>query len=136
MKNQSQEDYLRTMYLVFEKTGSKENIKSVDIAKHLNVSKAAVSKMLKKLQEQEFILVNPYSTITLTPKGFQVAKKLIFKYRVIAYFLVKVLKVTEEKAHIEAHELEHAFSYETVQKLFEYLDNPQHCFCGRKIPKI
>ncbi len=136
MHNQSQEDYLRTMYLFFEDSGDRSNIKSVDIAKKMQVSKAAVSKMLKKLHEQAFIEVNPYSSITLTDKGFKKAKKLIFKYRIIGYFLVQVLGVSKKNAHEEAHRLEHAFSEQTVKKLSKYLDHPQHCFCGRKVPKI
>lgn len=89
--------------------------------------------MLKKLHEQAFIEVNPYSSITLTDKGFKKAKKLVFKFRVIAYFLAKVLGINKKHAHEEAHRLEHAFSDQTVKKLFKYLGNPGHCFCGREI---
>jgi len=135
MKNQSQEDYLKTMYLILEETNN-EKIKSVDIAKKLNISKAAVSKMIKKLQEKKLILVNPYSTIQLTKEGFKKAQILIYKCRIIVIFLVKNLNIDEEKAHKEAHELEHAFSFETVQKLSKYLNNPTNCICWKKIPKI
>jgi len=135
MHNQSQEDYLKAMFSLVEKKGI-NNIRSVDVAVYLNVSKPAVSKMLKKLNEKKFIATRPYSNISLTKKGLRKAKILIYKHRIIEVFLVKTLEVKRENIHEEAHRLEHAFSDNVVYKLAKFLGNPNLCPDNQKIPNI
>ncbi len=135
MKDQSQEDYVKAIYLIIE-NGQNNGVKSIDIAKRLNISKAAVSKMLKNLQNQGFVSIELYSKVNLTKKGFELARKLTYKCRIVEVFLVDVLGVKKENLHIEAHKLEHAFSDETIKKLADFLKNPKSCPCGYKIPKM
>jgi len=134
MKYQSQEDYLRAIYIIVEKKQDKE-VRSVDIADKLSVSKAAVSRMLKGLQLQRFVFIKLYSKVSLTKKGFEVAQKLTYKHRVIEVFLNDILGVAKKNLEKEAHNLEHAFSSETINKLDNFLNNPRFCPCGNKIPK-
>lgn len=134
MINQSREDYLRVIYLFWEKKD--KNIRSVDIARYLDVSKASVSQMLKKLANQKYICIKPYSNISFTTKGLQEAKKLIYKYRIIEVFLVDILHISRKKINQEAHKLEHCFSDEVITKLAKFLNNPKYCPDGKKIIKI
>ena len=135
MKLESIEDYLRAIYLIAEETGQKE-VKSVAIADSLCVSKPAVSKMLKRLQEQGYVSVSPYSLVLLTINGYCLAKKLTHKHRLIEVFLVDVLHVDIDKVHEEAHKMEHAFSDDTIEKLGLFLKNPKTCPNGKEIPVI
>ena len=135
MKHQSQEDYLRAIYLVMEKTNDK-TAKSVDIAESLGVSKPAVSKMLKKLQDDGLISTNPYSSVSLTISGQCLAQNLTHKHRLIEVFLKDILHVDMERIHDEAHKMEHAFSDDTIEKLGIFLKNPEYCPNGKKIPLI
>ncbi len=112
------------------------NVKSVDIAKYLGVSKPAVSEMLKKLKKQKLIIMSPYSKISLSLKGFKEARKLTYKHRVIELFLKEVLHYDENQLHQEAHKLEHAVSDELAVKISALLNKPQYCPCGHKIPNI
>ncbi|MFH1427876.1 MAG: metal-dependent transcriptional regulator [Patescibacteria group bacterium] len=131
--NQKQEDYLITMYRLYEKN---KQIRSVDVAKQLKISKASVSEMLKKFKKQKIINMNLYSNIIFTSKGLNVAKKLAYKHRVVEVFLKKVLKCKSKNIHTEAHRLEHAFSDQAIKKLAKFLNNPKVCPDGDKIPKI
>ena len=134
MIKQSQEDYLRAMHRIWERDN--KVIRSVDIATELNISKPAVSEMLKKLAKEGYIKMPPYSNIIFAKKGLQAAKKLTFKHRVIEVFLRDVLDCPAKNIHREAHKLEHAFSDEAIKRLAKLLNNPQLCPDGNKIPKI
>ena len=122
MKSISREDYLRTMYSFYEKEEDKtKGIRSIDIAKELNVSKPSVSEMVRKLIKKGFIKANPYSDIFFTGKGLKEAKIVMHNHRVIEVFLKKVLNYNLGKVHEEAHRLEHAFSEESIRKLDVFL---------------
>ena len=135
MKHESQEDYLRAIYLVMEKTKG-NSVKSVDIADSLGVSKPAVSKMLKKIQESGLIENNPYSSVKLTDSGYCLAQNLTHKHRLIEVFLRDILLVDMDKIHDEAHKMEHTFSDDTIEKLGVFLNNPKYSPNGKEIPII
>lgn len=135
MKDQSQEDYLRVIYQIIEQEKDAD-VKSVNIATRLNISKAAVSKMLKVLQAQGLVSIELYSKVNLTKKGFLIARKLTYKHRVIEVFLKDILNVNKDFIEREAHDLEHAFSDKTIKKLADFLNNPKICPCGKKITAI
>lgn len=135
MPKQNQEDYLRTMYSLYESSEDK-SLNSVDIAEEMGISKAAVSKMLRKMKEAKLIRMTPYSSITFLSKGFREAEKVMYKHRIIEVFLVEVLKVDKKEVHMEAHALEHAFSDESIKKLAKFLGSPGICPCGNNIPKM
>jgi len=134
MLKQNQEDYLRAIYYLYEKND--RSVNSVAIADCLGISKAAVSKMLKKLVKQKLIKMQPYSSVFFTSKGIKKAKILTYKHRIIEVFLVDVLKMKKHKMHEEAHKLEHAFSDGTIKKLAKFLNNPKSCPGGKSIPEV
>lgn len=130
----SREDYLRAIFCLNEKGTDK--IKSIDIVKFLNISKPAVSEMLKKLQKEKFIEMTPYSNISLTYIGLEEAKKITYKHRVAEIFLKEILKFKDKDLYEEAHKLEHSMSEEVARRIFKYMKNPKVCPCGHKIPSI
>ncbi len=132
MKKVSVEDYLRTLYHLYEK--DKKGVMSKDLAKELKISKPSVSEMLKKLMKSGFIKFEPYSDIYFTKKGLRKAKEIMHSHRVIEVFLSKVLKYELPKVHDEAHRLEHAFSAESIKRLDKFLKNPSISPSGKKIP--
>jgi len=114
-RKRGREDYLRTIYELSED----ENIgvKSIDIASALAISKASVSEMLRKLAKENLIKMQPYSKIFLTAKGKKQAENVFDKNYTISKFLKKFLEHDEFLAEKEAHELEHAFSEESLEKI-------------------
>jgi len=134
MITQNREDYLRTIFCLNEQGA--ETVKSMDVVQFLKVSKPAVSEMLKKFKEQGYIEMTPYSKITLTKKGFQIAEKITYKHRVVEVFLKEILNLKGNKLHEAAHKLEHSMSDEVAKRMADFLENPEFCPCGYKIPNI
>ena len=62
----SAEDYLETMLILQEKHGY---IRSIDIAKHLGITKPSVSYAVKRLKESGYINMEPNGPITFLPPG-------------------------------------------------------------------
>lgn len=131
MKKQSKEDYLRAMHNIW--TQNNQIINSSELANYLDVSKPAVSKMIRKMQKDGLIKIVPYSKIKFSSKGLKEARKLTYKHRIIEVFLKDILKIDEKRIHAEAHDLEHAFSLDSINRLYKFLNNPKTCPHGQEI---
>ncbi len=127
----NREDYLRGLYILEEEKGE---IKSIDLANYLKVSKPSVSEMVRELNKKGFVSYKKYSKIKFTEKGRKLAKKLTSKHRLIELFLKNILKINSTNVHREAHRLEHAFSDESIERLRKILGNPKKDPHGKPIP--
>ena len=132
MFTSSKEDYIRGIYILEEE---KKEIKSIDLAHYLNVSKPSVSEMVRELNKEGLISYKKYSRLKFTAKGRRIAKNLTSKHRLIELFLKKVLNVNPKNIHPEAHRLEHAFSDESIEKIRGLLGNPKKDPHGKPIPQ-
>ncbi len=133
--NISTEDYLRTIYSLYENQKDiSKGVKSVYIAKELKISKPSVSKMITKLISKKYLKSKPYSNIYFTEKGLKEAKRIMHNHRVIEVFLKNILNCNLGRIHEEAHHLEHTFSEYTIKKLDKFLNNPKVSPMGKKIP--
>lgn len=126
----NREDYLRGLYILEENKGE---IKSIDLASYLNVSKPSVSEMMRQLNGEGLVSYKKYSKLKFTLKGRRLAQKLTSKHRIIELFLKDVLKISPKNVHREAHRLEHAFSDESMAKLRKLLGNPKKDPHGKRI---
>jgi len=109
-------DYIRVIYELDGEDGN--GVRSVDISRRFNISKASVSEMLGKLSREDLVKAKKYSNVHLTNKGKKLAEELFENHKAIKQYLMKHLGHNDEvKAYQEAHELEHAFSPETIEKL-------------------
>jgi len=81
------------MYLLTIKKLSMEKhvIKSVDVAREMNYSRASVHKMLRSLKNLNYIEQERYSTIKITASGSRMASAYLKKYKVIEDTLKPVL---------------------------------------------
>lgn len=131
MASISKEDYLRGIYHLMEENNE---VRSVDLADYLSITKPSVSDMLKELDKERLIKYRRYAKLKLTKEGHNVAKKITFKHRIIETFLKDVLKIDKENIHNEAHRLEHAFSDESIRRLSKLLGNPKEDPHGKPIP--
>lgn len=130
MTNTTTEDYLSSIFRI-ERAENKATVST--IAKYLNVKKPSVSQMIKKLTDEGFVTHDSYDYISLTSKGTKVAKKIVFKHRVIEYFLCKKLNKNPNRVHDEAHRLEHAFDDQSVIELYKLLKQPKVGIHGEQI---
>ena len=125
------EDYLRGLYILNEEKGE---IKSIDLAHYLNVSKPSVSEMVQELNKEGLVSYRKYSKLKFTTKGKRIAQKLTSKHRLIELFLKNILKIDSKNVHDEAHRLEHAFSDDSINKIKKLLGNPKKDPHGKPIP--
>ncbi len=112
------EDYLEAV-LILSKTI--HPLKSVDIATFLSVSKAAVSKTIKELQELGYLAEGKYHTPELTPKGLAIAKEVYGRHTLLKDFIIS-LGVSPEIAEIDGCKIEHVLSQETLDAIKKKLE--------------
>ncbi len=117
--NKSTEDYLEAILMIEERQG---RVRSVDVAKLLNVTKPSVSYMVKKLKENGFIDVEDDGNIVLLASGLKIANEIYSRHKTLTDFFVK-LGVDEKTAYGDACLIEHDISRKTYKALCEYIQN-------------
>ena len=110
---ESAEDYLEQILMLLEQKG---HARSIDIALGLNVSKPSVSVAMKKLRENGYISMSSDNLISLTDKGYAIARKIYDRHRKLIQFLVQI-GVPEEIATEDACRIEHDISQETFDAI-------------------
>lgn len=113
---ESLEDYLEAM-LILEESGK---IRSVDVAKQLNVSKPSVNNAICILKEKGYVTQENYKDIHLTDAGREQAKLVLDRHRILRSFLIDIIKVDIKQAEVDACKIEHIISEETFNKLRDY----------------
>lgn len=115
----SLEDYLEAIYNLC----ARDNVvRSRDIAKDLQVSKASVTSALKTLASKELVNYEPYGYITLTEQGMTLAAQVASKHDTIATFFVDILGVDQDRASKAACKAEHTLGAEIVDKLLDFIE--------------
>lgn len=109
----SAEDYLESILIIQNEKGK---VISLDIAKQFNYSKASVSRAVKNLRLDGYILVNDNGVITLTDKGKEIAEKIYDRHITLTNFFIKI-GVDEKTAEDDACKIEHDISDETFAAL-------------------
>ncbi len=107
--NESVENYLKQILILLERKGY---ARSVDIAAGLNVTKGSVSIAMQKLRKNGYINMGSDNLISLTDKGYVIAKKIHDRHRMLTRFLVR-LGVPEKIAGEDACRIEHDLSEES-----------------------
>ena len=116
--HQSAEDYLETMLILEEKYGY---IRSIDIAKHLGVTKPSVSYAVKRLKESGYINMEANGPITLAPPGRKIATRIYERHKALRAFL-ELLGVEPETAEEDACKIEHVISHDTYVAICKHVN--------------
>lgn len=127
----SKEDYIKTIYSL---NGAYEIVSNKDIANRLAVSAASVTEMNSRLVKENLVSHFPYKGVQLTETGIRTANLLTRKHRLWEVFLYEKLGFQWDEVHIEADRLEHASSNKLIERLSEFLGNPQYDPHGGIIP--
>ena len=122
--SENMENYLETI-LALEKVNKVARAK--DIAEKLGVQRGSVTGALKRLEEMGLINYEPYSYITLSPKGMRIARDISVRHTGLKDFLHKVLQVDEETADETACKMEHAIDPVSMDKLMCFIDYVHNC---------
>lgn len=124
-------DYLAAIY----KLGTlNDRVTTSALAEKMQVSAAASSSMLKRLEESGFAERSSIDGITLTEQGRLAALQLIRRHRLLEVFLIQVMGFTWDQVDTEAHRLEHSISAAFEDRMDQLCGYPTHCPHGDPIP--
>ena len=129
-------DYLAAIYKLggLRERGG-DRVTTSALAEKMHVSPAAVSSMLKRLDESGFVDRSNADGITLTEQGELAALQLVRRHRLLEVFLIKVMGFTWDQVDAEAHRLEHSISAAFEERIDRLCDYPIHCPHGDPIPR-
>lgn len=114
---QSAEDYLETILVLHTRLG---NVRSIDIAQELSVTKPSVSVAMKNLRTNGYILVDDLGYITLTDKGKEIADKIYERHTLLTGWLTS-LGVDPGIAAEDACRIEHVISPESFSAIKKHV---------------
>ncbi|MBQ7991054.1 MAG: metal-dependent transcriptional regulator [Oscillospiraceae bacterium] len=119
----SGEDYLEAILIVFNRRGE---VRSVDVAREMQVSKPSVSRAMGLLRDGGFIRIDDDGFITFTEAGKMVADSIYEKHVVLSDWLIN-LGVDKDTADGDAHRLEHEISGESFDRLKQHIEKCMAC---------
>ena len=114
---ESAENYLETILILSQKLPV---VRSVDIATELDFKKSSVSVAMKKLRENEHIIVSPEGYITLTPSGKEIADRIYERHTLLSSWLER-LGVDPKIAAEDACRIEHVISSESFEAIKNHI---------------
>lgn len=117
---ESGENYLETIYMLQKEQGF---VRSIDIARKLDVSKPSVSRAMGLLRQEGFIDMADNGPIVLTDKGLEKAEQIYTRHRILTDFLVKVTGVPIEQAEENACRIEHVLDEDVFQGIQRYMSS-------------
>lgn len=122
--SESLEDYLE---IILDLEQAQKVARAKDIAEKMGVQRGSVTSALKNLKEKKLINYEPYSFITLTPKGKKRAQEITHRHAVLKDFLLKILQIDETTAESTACRMEHAIDNQSLERLLSFFDFIYHC---------
>ena len=114
---ESAEDYLEAILVIQERKG---NVRSIDVAHHLNFSKPSVSVAMKNLRENGYILMDDQGHITLSSMGREIAETMYERHTMLSQWLM-YLGVDEQTAAEDACRIEHVVSAESFRAIKDHI---------------
>jgi DtxR family Mn-dependent transcriptional regulator len=120
----SLEDYLEAIFALERENKS---ARSKDIAERLGVQRGSVTGALQTLAQKGLIHYHPYSKITLTPEGFRLATRIVYRHKALFEFLHTFLQLSEDLAESNACRLEHHIDDEALDRLIAFVQFVRNC---------
>ncbi len=124
------EEYCET---IFELAEDDLEVIQARIAERLDVSRPAVSEMVRRLEKADLVRVGD-DGLALTNDGRELASSVVRRHRLAERFLTDVLGLTWTEAHHEAGKWEHIISPSVESALDRLLGEPTTCPHGNPIP--
>ncbi|PMC39586.1 transcriptional regulator MntR [Bacillus sp. UMB0899] len=113
MPTPSMEDYIEQIYLLIEDKGY---ARVSDIAEALSVHPSSVTKMVQKLDKDEYLIYEKYRGLVLTNKGKKIGKRLVYRHELLEQFL-HIIGVDEDKIYDDVEGIEHHLSWNAIDRI-------------------
>ena len=107
---------------IFELREDGVDVIQARIAERLDVSRPAVSEMMRRLEAEGLINTDP--SIALTAEGEALAQRVVRRHRLAERFLTDVLQLSWAESHHEAGRWEHVMSESVEAAMNRLLDSP------------
>lgn len=117
---------------IFELKEDDVDVIQARIAERLQVSRPAVSEMMRRLEAEGLITTD--GGIRLTESGQELAERVVRRHRIAERFLTDVLHLSWADAHHEAGKWEHIISPAVEEAMDRLLGAPTTCPHGNPIP--
>ena len=130
----TEENYLKSIFLISTDENAVSEVGTNNLASFLNLKPATVNDMLKKLKDKEMIHYEKYGKITLSAIGKKYAIEVLRKQRLWETFLYEKLDFTWDEVQEVSEQLEHIKSHKLINKLDEFLNFPEFDPHGEVIP--
>jgi len=115
MPTPSMEDYIEQIYILIEDKGY---ARVSDIAENLSVHPSSVTKMVQKLDKDDYLIYEKYRGLVLTMKGKKIGKQLVYRHELLEQFL-RVIGVKEEHIYEDVEGIEHHLSWESIDRIVD-----------------
>ena len=109
----SGEDYLEAILVLQKKLGM---VRSVDVARHMEVSKPSVCHAVATLRDGGFLMMDEDHFLHLTDVGREVAEKIYERHRFFTEQLIAA-GVDPKTAEADACRIEHIISQDSFEKI-------------------
>ena len=109
----SGEDYLETILVLQKKLGM---VRSVDVARHMEVSKPSVCHAVATLRDGGFLMMDEDHFLHLTDVGREVAERIYERHRFFTEQLIAA-GVDPKTAEADACRIEHTISQDSFEKI-------------------
>ncbi|WP_227395325.1 transcriptional regulator MntR [Jeotgalibacillus aurantiacus] len=113
MPTPSMEDYIEQIYILIDNKGY---ARVSDIAEALSVHPSSVTKMVQKLDKDEYLIYEKYRGLVLTKKGNKIGKRLVFRHELLEQFLA-IIGVKEENIYNDVEGIEHHLSWNSIDRI-------------------
>lgn len=114
----SMEDYIEQIYNLIETKGY---ARVTDIAEALFVHPSSVTKMVQKLDKDNYVNYEKYRGFVLTDKGNKVGERLVFRHDLLEEFL-EIIGVDDEKIYDDVEGIEHHLSWNAIDRIADLVN--------------
>lgn len=122
MATPSMEDYIERIYKLIDEKGY---ARVSDIAEGLEVHPSSVTKMIQKLDKDNYLVYEKYRGLILTTKGKKMGKRLVDRHQLLEDFLT-LIGVSNENIYKDVEGIEHHLSWDSItciENLVQYFEN-------------
>ncbi|MFD1850603.1 transcriptional regulator MntR [Oceanobacillus bengalensis] len=113
MPTPSMEDYIEQIYILMDTKGF---ARVADIAETLEVHPSSVTKMIQKLDKDDYLNYEKYRGFVLTSKGKKIGERLVFRHELLEEFL-GIIGVEEENIYGDVEGIEHHLSWNSIDRI-------------------
>lgn len=113
MPTPTMEDYIEQIYNLIDKKGY---ARVSDIADELLLHPSSVTKMVQKLDKDNFVNYEKYRGFVLTEKGEKIGKKLVFRHQLLEDFL-EIIGVEKANIYDDVEGIEHHLSWNSIDRI-------------------